>query len=123
MAPHWDGLRWVNDPLLISGSPLTMLAPPNYSAFMAVASLAGVAVVRRAKAVHQRGLLLTAVFTWCTLEIIGWFLTAAALVPSHNAAWDLGALMTLVFSTVFLSFITRLALRATRARDDYVELT
>src|SRR5215471_10781441 len=96
MAPHWDGLRWLNDPLLIWGNPLTMLAPPNYMAFMAVASLAIAAAVRWAKAGYQRGLLLTTVFTWCTFEIIGWFLTAAALVPGHNAAWVFGALMLLV---------------------------
>jgi hypothetical protein len=99
-APHWQGLRWVTDPLLVSGSGLTMLAIPNYLLFMLLAT-AAVVLVQRIHAPRYRRLALAVIFTWCALEVAGWSRTIVSLDPGQPIA-SFGTAALLLLSASWL---------------------
>jgi hypothetical protein len=116
VAPHWQGLQWVTDPLLISGNAVTMLAVPNYIVFMALASLLIVIVARHVNAGRAQKEALTIVLAWSTLEIGSWFFRAAALDPGQGASFVLTSSVLLLASMFLLGSAVNVSLRLAKRR-------
>ena len=103
-AVRWQGIRWVADPLLISGSGLQMLAIPNCIAFFLLATAAILKVTRQTHSRGSRSLSLTAILTWCILEVTGWVVAIAALDPMEQLITP-GAIALLLLSVLWFGSI------------------
>lgn len=112
-APHWQGLRWIDDSLLISGSGLTMLAIPNLILFALLATAAIVVATLRVDAGRRRNLAITAISTWCILEVAGWIATVGSLDPEQHT-FTLGTAMLLLIAASWLGCSAYIAGRIQR---------
>lgn len=101
-APHWQGLVWLSDPLLVSGNWVSMLAIPNYCLCMLLMVTASLCVMRWSRSIACRRYGLTVVSTWCILEVVGWFLIATALTPDKNVGQAIGTLLFLLLTSLTL---------------------
>ncbi len=70
---HWQGFRILDDPLLVYGNPITMLALPNYFLFTATvcAALAALRAIVRPLTVRRR--MIVVVLMLVLLEAARWY--------------------------------------------------